>query len=217
MKRSPLTLWILPLALALFAGGCATSDIPTSPDIVVNSLEDIAPPPSGAVSLRGALEAAGAGDTSTFDESLDGGTILLSIVAAEHSTLMGEVYVNNVFSGYQDRDYGKSALYANNSLTIDASDLPQGITVKWNGGDASHARVLAVYGDLTMRNVTISSGYSVAEAIVGGTPPYTLARGGGLAVWGKATLTDCAIAGNTCFGESGSARDRGTYGGGIYP
>jgi hypothetical protein len=216
MKRARLTLWILPLALILLAGGCAPNDNPPNPDLVVNSLEDNAAPPAGTVTLRSAIESAGAGDTITFDESLDGGTILLSVVGAEHSTLMGEVYVNNVFSGYQERDYGKSALYADHSLTIDASDLPQGITFQWNGGGASHARVLAVYGDLTMRNVTISSGYSVAEAIVGGTQPYTLARGGGLAVWGTAELYDCTIAGNTCFGESGSARDRGTYGGGIY-
>ena len=216
MKRSPLTLWILPLALILLAGGCAPNDNPPNPDLVVNSLEDNAAPPSGTVTLRSAIAAAGAGDTITFDDSLDGGTILLSVVGAEHSTLMGEVYVNNVFSGYQERDYGKSALYADHSLTIDASDLPQGITFQWNGGGASHARVLAVYGDLTMRNVTISSGYSEAVAIVGGTQPYTLARGGGLAVWGTAELYDCTIAGNTCFGESGSARDRGTYGGGIY-
>ncbi len=216
MKRSPLTLWILPLALALLAGGCATTETPDNPPLVVNSLEDIAAPPAGTTTLRSAIDAAGAGDTITFDESLDGGTILLSIVADEHSILKGEVYVNNVFSGYQERDYGKSALYADNSLTIDASDLPQGITIQWNGGGASHARVLAVYGDLTMRNVTISSGYSEAVAIVGGTQPYTLARGGGLAVWGTARLYDCTIAGNTCLGESGSARDRGTYGGGIY-
>ncbi len=216
MKRSPLTLWILPLALAILAGGCATNDNPPNPDLVVNSLEDNAAPPAGTVTLRSAIEAAGAGDTITFDESLDGGTILLTIVGEEHSTLKGEVYVNNVFSAYQVRDYGKSALYADNDLTIDASDLPNGITIEWNGGGVSHARVLAVYGDLTMRNVTISSGYSIAEAIVGGTQPYTLARGGGLAVWGTARLTDCTIAGNTCFGESGSARDRGTYGGGIY-
>jgi hypothetical protein len=216
MKRSPLTLWMLPLAFALLAGGCATNDTPPSADLVVNSLEDIAVPPAGTTTLRSAIGAAGAGETITFDESLDGGTILLSIVAAEHSILKGEVYTNNVFAGYQDRDYGRSALYADHALTIDASGLPNGITVQWDGGGASHARVLAVYGDLTMRNVTISSGYSVAEAIVGGTQPYTLARGGGLAVWGTAALYDCTIAGNTCFGESGSARDRGTYGGGIY-
>ena len=53
-------------------------------------------------------------------------------------------------------------------------------------------------------------------AISGGTQSYTLARGGGLAVWGTARLSGCTIMGNTCFGESGSARDRGTYGGGIY-
>ncbi|MCX6569483.1 MAG: hypothetical protein NT147_10630 [Candidatus Aminicenantes bacterium] len=216
MKRSPLTLWILPLALALLAGSCSTTETPESLPLVVNSLEDNATPPAGTTTLRSAIEAAGASDTITFDESLSGGTILLAIVGEEHSTLKGEVYTNNVFSGYQDRDYGRSALYAHKNLTIDASDLPHGITVKWDGGGASHARVLAVYGDLTMRNVTISSGYSLAEAIVGGTQPYTLARGGGLAVWGTAILTDCTIAANTCFGESGSARDRGTYGGGIY-
>jgi hypothetical protein len=216
MKCCPLKIWILPLALILLAGGCSTNDNPASPDLVVNSLEDNAAPPSGTVTLRSAIAAAGATDTITFDDSLDGGTILLTIVGEEHSTLKGEVYVNNAFSGYQDRDYGRSALYANKDLTIDASNLPNGITVKWDGGGANHARVLAVYGDLTMRNVTISSGYSIAEAIASGTQLYTLARGGGLAVWGTARLTDCTIAANTCFGESGSARDRGTYGGGIY-
>ena len=216
MKRTRLTFWVFPLALIFLAGGCATNNNPPNPDLVVNSLEDNAAPPAGTVTLRSAIETAASGDTITFDESLDGETILLTIVAEEHSTLKGEVYVNNVFSGYQDRDYGRSSLYAHKNLTIDASALPNGITVKWDGGDANHARVLAVYGNLTMRNVTISSGYSLAEAIVGGTQTYTLARGGGLAVWGTARLTDCTIAANTCFGESGSARDRGTYGGGIY-
>jgi hypothetical protein len=75
---------------------------------------------------------------------------------------------------------------------------------------------MAVYGDLTLRNVTVSSGYSQAEAIAGGTQPYTLARGGGLAVWGVLTLEDCAVIGNTCFGDYTASRDRGTYGGGIY-
>ena len=68
------------------------------------------------------------------------------------------------FQGYQERNYGKSALYADRSLTIDASSLPNGITLAWAGGDASHARVLAVYGDLTMNNVTVTGGYSAAVA-----------------------------------------------------
>ena len=216
MKRSHPIFWVFPLALIVASGACNLSDGPEAADIVVNSLADLASPPAGTVTLRSAIAAAGAGDTITFDESLDGGTILLTVVGEEHSVLKGEVYVNNVFSGYQERDYGRSALYARKNLTIDASALPHGIAVQWDGGAASRARVLAVYGDLTMRNVSILSGYSEAVAIAGGTQPYTLARGGGLAVWGKATLTGCTIAGNTCFGESGSARDRGTYGGGIY-
>ena len=83
-----------------------------------------------------------------------------------------------------------SALYADRSLTIDASALPNGITLAWAGGDASHARVLAVYGDLTMSNVTVTGGYAEAVPLPGDYPaqPYTLARGGGVAVWGTATL-----------------------------
>ena len=216
MKRFCLKPWIFPLALALLAGGCSSNVDSVNPYLIVNSLEDIASPPAGTVTLRSAIAEAASGDTITFDDSLHGGTILLTIVGSEHSILKGEVYTNNLFSGYQERDYGRSALYAYKNLTIDASDLPDGITVKWNGGGAVHARVLAVYGDLTLNNVTITAGYSAAEEIVGGTQPYTLARGGGLAVWGQATLTSCTIAGNVCVCESGSARDRGTYGGGIY-
>ena len=215
MRRTRMTMAALLLGLVLAAGGCATSDPGPDPALEVNSLEDTATPAAGTVTLRSALEAAGSGDTITFDPTLDGGTIVLTLVAEEHSTLVGEVYVNNAFAGYFERDYGRSALYAHKDVVIDASDLPSGITIQWGGGETSHARVLAVYGDLTMANVTISSGYTVSEPI-SGDQLYTLSRGGGLAVWGLARLSHCAIIGNTCAGESGSARDRGTYGGGIY-
>jgi len=198
------------------AGGCSTNDNEPNPDLVVNSLEDVAAPPAGTITLRSAIAAAGPGDAITFDSTLDGDTILLTVVGEEHSTLKGEVYVNNAFSGYQERDYGRSALYARKDLTIDASSLPNGITIRWGGGDATRARVLAVYGDLTMMNVTVTGGCSESVAIADVTQPFTLARGGGLAVWGTARLSGCTIAGNRCLGESGSARDRGTYGGGIY-
>lgn len=217
MTRIPRFLGVLALAAALAAFGCSAKDgNEPDPDLIVNSLEDSATPAAGTITLRSALDAAGSGEVITFDPSLDGGTIVLTIVGEEHSVLKGEVYVSNVYSGYVDRDYGKSALYARKTVVIDASDLPHGITFRWGGGEAVHARVLAVFGNLTMSNVTIADGYSQAEAITGGTQPYTLARGGGLAVWGMARLRDCVVTGNTCVGDTASSRDRGTYGGGIY-
>lgn len=192
---------------------------PTPAVITVNSLQDVATPPQGVVTLRAALaDAVASGRPIVFDPTLSGQTIELSIVGEEHSVLKGEVYAGGPpsFQGYFDRDYGKSALYAHANITIDASALPEPVTVAWTGGDANRARVLAVYGDLTLRNVNITGGYSSAEALTGGTQPYTLARGGGIAVWGTATLQNCAIFGNKILGDDVASRDRGSYGGGIY-
>jgi hypothetical protein len=174
--------------------------------------------PSGTVTLRSAWAAAlESGDPITFDSSMNGKTISLSVVGEAHSTLKGETYSGMSFVGYADRDYGKSALYAHGNITIDASSLPSGITIAWTGGDTNPARVLGVYGDLTLKNVTITGGYSLAEALPdNAAQPFTLARGGGIAVWGTATLANCAIAGNRIEGDTGASRDRGTYGGGIY-
>jgi len=191
MKCSRMVLWAIPLALTLTVGGCSSNDNTTDPALVVTSLDDVAAPPAGTVTLRSALEAAASGDTITFDSSLDGDTIVLTIIADEHTVLQGEVYVNNAFAGYQERDYGKSALYARKNVKIDASDLPNGITVRWGGGGASHARVLAVYGDLTMWNVTIESGYSQTEAIAAGTQPT---RWPGAADWRSGARPSSTIA-----------------------
>lgn len=218
VQKSPV---LLLLGLALALGGCSTATTDGSgEEIVVNSLEDSASPGGGAMTLRQAIADIGSGGTITFDSSLNGGTIELTIVGEAHSTLKGEVFTMGgggwTFGGYQERDYGRSALYARKDLTIDASDLPAGITIKWGGDDANRARVLAVYGDLTMDNVTVTSGYSSWEALAGGTQPYTLARGGGLAVWGTATLRNCTLAGNRASGDENGSRDRGTFGGGVY-
>jgi hypothetical protein len=201
----------------LACAGCGTSGSTATPTITVNSLEDADPPPGDTMTLRAAIREIESGGTITFDPSLNGGTILLEIVGSDNSVLKGEIYDNSMrFQGYAERNYGKSALYAAKDLTIDASALPNGITLTWTGGDSNRARVLAVYGNLTMRNVTVTSGHSSAEAIAGGTQPYTLARGGGLAVWGTATLDRCTVSGNRCAGDNVSSRDRGTYGGGIF-
>ena len=58
-----------------------------------------------------------------------------------------------------------------------------------------------MYGDLTMKNVTITSGYASSEAISEETQPYTFGRGGGIAVWGIATLKNCTISGNKAEGD----------------
>lgn len=201
----------------LACGGCGAGGNADSRPIVVNSLQDLRTPPGDTVTLRSAIQAIPPGGRIVFDGSLDGRTIELGIVETDNSVLKGEIYDNTMrFVGYGERNYGKSALYAAKALTIDASALPHGITLRWAGGDASPARVLAVYGDLTMKNVSVTGGYSSAEPIAGGAQPYTLARGGGLAVWGTATLDRCTVYGNRCAGDNAASRDRGTYGGGIF-
>jgi len=184
--------------------------------IVVNSLEDSATVSENTMTFRAAIDRVQPGETISFDPSLNGKTILLSRVGSLNTVLKGETHAGMVFQGYQDRDYGRSALYARKALNIDASRLPDGITISWGGGESNPARVLAVYGDLTMRNVAITSGISVGETIFGGAQPFTLARGGGVAVWGVAKLDHCIISGNRVKGDLNGSRDRGAFGGGIY-
>ena len=217
-------------AALLLLGGCSGGgggSTPSSPPaIVVNSLLDVAVPPAGTVTLRSALAQAAAGQPITFAAALDGGTIALSIVADEHTLLKGEVMGMreeasgpvSYLVGYFDRDYGRSALVARKNVVIDASKLPSGITLAWTGGAVPGARVLAVEGDLTLTNVSITGGHSVTENISASNAdqPWTLARGGALAVWGTARLTDCRLYDNHVEGDFDSSRDRGAFGGAVY-
>ena len=219
---------LLALLMVLILTGCnygGSND--DSSDLIVNSLEDSASPAFGIVTLRSALADAEEGQTILFDESLDGGTIALSIVGNTHSILKGEVMGMreedsgpvSYLVGYFDRDYGQSALYAYKNVVIDASALSRGITLSWTGGDDNPARVLAVYGDLIMTNVSVTNGASVTEDISTDNPddqPWTLARGGGVAVWGTARLVNCRLFNNSCEGDFDSSRDRGAFGGGLY-
>jgi len=219
---------LLALLMVLILTGCnygGSND--DSSDLIVNSLEDSASPAFGIVTLRSALADAEEGQTILFDESLDGGTIALSIVGNTHSILKGEVMGMreedsgpvSYLVGYFDRDYGQSALYAYKNVVIDASALSQGITLSWTGGEDNPARVLAVYGDLILTNVSVTNGASVTEDISTDNPddqPWTLARGGGVAVWGTARLVNCRLYNNRCEGDFDSSRDRGAFGGGLY-
>ncbi len=219
--------WVATLVTVLVVTGWLPAD-----DIVVNSLEDLENPPSGTVTLRSALADADDGQTIRFSRRLDGGTIELSIVGEEHSVLKGEVMGMreeesgpvSYLVGYFERDYGRSALYARKNVVIDASSLPSGITLAWVGGEEDPARVLAVYGNLTMTNVSVTGGWSVAEEI----PPdrddeyeqlSTRARGAGVAVWGVARLVNCTIYDNHCKRDPAvpaRSRDAGAFGGGVY-
>lgn len=218
-------------ALALLNGcggsGAGAPVIPPPPPIVVNSLLDSANPPAGTVTLRSALAAAASGQRITFEPGLDRGVITLSIVADQHTLLTGEVMgIRNEPSGpvsylvgWFDRDYGRSALVARKNVVIDASALPSGITLAWDTNIQPGARVLAVDGDLTLINVSITGGRVVTEAITpaGQYPqPWTLARGGAVAVWGVARLEDCRLYDNQVQGDFDSSRDRGAFGGAVY-
>jgi len=218
---------IAAVATVLIITGCGnnTGSSALSP-ITVNSLEDISEPLPGTVTLRSALASAMDSQPIIFDASLNGGTIELSIIGEEHSILQGEVMEMvqepsgpvSTLKGYFDRDYGRSALYAEKDVVIDASDLPSGITLSWAGDEDNPARVLAVYGDLTLNNVSITGGNSIAEDISADNEdqPWTLARGGAVAVRGIATIINCMIYNNSCTGDFQSSRDRGAFGGGIY-
>jgi hypothetical protein len=203
-------------------GGGSSSDA-----VVVDTLADSGAAPVGTTTLRDALAQAASGQRISFDASLDGGTVELSQVGEEHTILSGEVMgildepsgPVSYLVGYFDRDYGPSALYARKDVEIDASDLPSGITIAWMGGAQDPARVLAVDGDLTLRKVSITGGASLAQPLPVEDPedqPWTLARGGGIAVWGRARLFDCRIYDNHLEGDFDPSRDRGAYGGGVY-
>jgi hypothetical protein len=207
--------------------GCGGGSGGSSTEIIVDTRLDNGLAPAGAVTLRDALADAKNGQRIVFDASLDGATVELSIVGEPHSILKGEVMgIRNEPSGpvsylvgYFDRDYGRSALYARKDVVIDASALPAGITIAWTGGALDPARVLAVYGNLTLRGVKVTGGVNVTEDISTGDPddqPWTLARGGGVAVWGRARLSDCQIYDNHVEGDFDASRDRGAFGGGVY-
>lgn len=210
---------VFALALSLLVSGfaaCGGGGSGGGPTLLVNSLGDEASPPDGTVTLRSALAEIPSGGRIGFDPSLDGGTISLATVGETNSILIGESFPMGKFAGYVERDYGPSALYAAKDVTIDASALPHGITLAWTGGEANPARVLAVRGDLTLRNLTLTGGVARAAATAWPGQAWTLGRGGAVAVWGTAILEGCTLHGNRAEGDLEPSRDRGSFGGGIY-
>ncbi|MBT8450310.1 MAG: hypothetical protein KJO69_11505, partial [Gammaproteobacteria bacterium] len=197
--RSNLISLILGLLLLVVMSGCGGSNSNGNPpsqqeSIIVNSLLDEDPATAGVVTLRAALANAQPGQRITFDQNLNGETINLTFIDTQHTVLTGEVMgfddANNIsyLVGYYNRDYGKSALFSDKDVFLDASNLSDGITINWQGTDS--ARVLAVAGDLYLNNVSITGGHSLFDVAIDvgqhsdDQQIATLARGAGLAVWG---------------------------------
>jgi hypothetical protein len=203
------------------AGAPSPGRSPAAFEVVVDSLDDGPPADDGRTTLREALESVDPGGTITFAPALSGGTIALSAIATDNTRLPGEVFemvpgVGWNYLGFQDRNYGASALLVEKDVTIDASSLPGGITLRWAGGAGSPARVLAASGTLSLSNVTILDGFSRAVQVDEPGQKYTLARGGALAVWGTLRLSGCTLAGNRVLGDGEASRDRGAFGGAVY-
>ena len=208
---------LLTLLASAPAGGHGYQQVALPPRAVtVNTADDAEAPPPGAVTLRAALAAVRPGGRITFDPSLNGQSILLTQIGETNTTLVGESFPAGVFAGFVERDYGRSALVVRKNVTLDASALPLGVTLRWAGDPATPARVLAVRGNVTLRNITVTGGRAMAESRADSTQPFTLARGGGLAVWGIATLVSCTFYDNAVMGDSLGSRDRGAFGGAIY-
>ena len=218
---------LLLLISVILGAACSSGGGGSSPAIVVDTLLDNGSAPVDSITLRDALADAKSGQVIIFDDALDGGTIELRVVGEEHSILKGEVMGIRMepsgpvsyLVGYFDRDYGRSALYARKNVVLDASDLSMGLTIAWMGGVQDPARVLAVYGNLTLRNISVTGGVNLTEQLPTTNPddqPWTLARGGGVAVWGLARLEDCQIYDNHVEGDFDRSRDRGAFGGGVF-
>ena len=124
--------------------------------------------PWGTYSLRQAIADAADGDTITFSPGFDGGTIAL----------------------------GGSELVVDKDLLIDASALPNGITI--SGVSQSRVFQVAVGASVTMIGLTISDGRILDAGGSTGTHLERINRvsGGGILVLGDLTLRACRITGN---------------------
>ncbi len=169
---------------------------------VVTTLADELDYSNADVSLREAIDAADGSvgdDTITFDPSLSGGTILL----------------------------GGSELEIGNTLTIDGSTLPAGITV--DGQQLSRVlRFESDFNDLSLNNLTLRGGKTTAISDGGGGISFSsygtlsltsstvtsnqttgsTSLGGGIRSTGSLTLIDSSVSGNHTAGDS-------SVGGGI--
>lgn len=152
-------------------------------DTIVDTTDDVVSSPDQT--LREAIDTALDGDTIRFDASLSGATITLSL---------GQLAIND-------------------SITIDASDLPEGITIDANQG--SRVFSIGVGKTVTLNALVITGGKTAdgADGVNGGNAE----GGGGILNRGTLTINDSTISGNATGrgGDGSSLGGEGGPGGGI--
>jgi hypothetical protein len=154
----------------------------TQPGIVVNTTLDGDSTPLGELSLRQALNLAGAQGTATitFDPTAFAAhqTIALTAGPLELSDTGGLEKITGPAAGLTIDAGGKSdVLQVDNGVTASLSGLT------FSGGSGASVGGIANYGDLTLAGCTISGN---SGAVVGG-----------IANAGKLTLTTCTVSGNS--------------------
>ncbi len=87
-------------------------------------------------------------------------------------------------------------LVVSQNVTIDASNIPGGITVNGSGSSTYRKTVLTVQGGrvASLRGVTLTGGYTA-----------TTAYGGGMFNQGSVTMTECRLTGNRAYAGAGAA------------
>ena len=147
-------------------------------DVTVTTLEDQNDPNAffstgGEISLREAITQGPDQSVITFDPALSGQTITLT----------------------------KGALFIDNSLTINANSLPEGITIDANGATTNHRVMLINEGhNVALRGLTLT----------GGKTPF---RGGAIDIFdSNLSLDACTISGNFAGERGGGINNEGDGG-----
>src|SRR6185312_7803286 len=175
-------LW-LPGALLLSANAFATT-------WTVTNTADTAGSCSSSCTLRAAINSAGAGDTITFANAINGSTIALTL--SSNDTSVGST------------EFGPSAFFLTNgaALTIDGSG--HGITIaRLATQPAFRLFDIDANSSLTLKGLTLRNGLARGGSSYGGGG--ALGAGGAIFNQGTLAMGNCTLTQNAAQGGSGGA------------
>src|SRR6185312_1100535 len=183
-------LW-LPGALLLSANAFATT-------WTVTNTADTAGSCSSSCTLRAAINSAGAGDTITFANAINGSTIALTL--SSNDTSVGST------------EFGPSAFFLTNgaALTIDGSG--HGITIaRLATQPAFRLFDIDANSSLTLKGLTLRNGLARGGSSYGGGG--ALGAGGAIFNQGTLAMGNCTLAQNAAQGGSGGVGTGSASGG----